>query len=478
MLEGGQAVVGDVGNRGHAQADDLGRRMAGIVGDGDGELVGTKVVGGRGVDPGTGCRVDAGRAVRRIAGDAEIAAIGEAVSIAGCQGAAEGGVFVTRACGVTAKDGGVVDGADADRDGGSFADAAAGNGVGVAVCPVEVGVGGVGDGAQRGVDDADGAVVPLSDGGDDRGALEAVGAGAVAAGDQVGGEGGVFGGGQSVIRNITHRADIHRHGCRSGNRAAIAHGVTEGRRAIEISRRCEGHRPVSIEYRRPTAATGDGGNGQSRAFRIGIVTEQTRGRDRDRRVFDSRCRICRDHRHVVGAGDGDCHRVGIGCQRGIGRFNGVGQNQRLTLAEEIKRTVAARAGGERPGDRAACCRIRCQCASGHAQHCLELIVGQRIGASKSAARRYAVHRHGCGIADIGVSDGHRAAGCKRGIGFGERGGIRAVADHRRIIGASNDDVEIFGIGISAIENADWIAHGQGFARREKIQIRRGRVIRP
>src|SRR5207249_8623172 len=83
---------------------------------------------------------------------------------------------------------------------GGLGDAADGDGAGVAVRGVVVGARGVADGAVG--QEGDRAVAALGHAAERGGALEIVRGGAVGAGEHVGGEHGVFVGGQRVVGDI------------------------------------------------------------------------------------------------------------------------------------------------------------------------------------------------------------------------------------------------------------------------------------
>ena len=84
VLIGRGSVVCDISYRGDGDRNDLGRSVAGIVGNSNGEIVGAIIICDRCIDPGTSCRVNRGCTMGWIIGNGVYATVVEPIDISGC----------------------------------------------------------------------------------------------------------------------------------------------------------------------------------------------------------------------------------------------------------------------------------------------------------------------------------------------------------------------------------------------------------
>ena len=122
----------------------------------------------------------------------------------------------------------------------------------------------------------------------------------------------------------------------------------------------------------------------------------------------------------------------------VNAFERIGQDQSFTLGQEVER-FATRV--KAPAQVVQCTRLgRVGRLTGQAEHGLESVVAQWVGASKAAARGHAVQCHSHCVGQVGIVQRQRAAGGQPAIAFRQRTGgavAAAQADHRRIVRASH-----------------------------------------
>ncbi len=149
----------------------------------------------------------------------------------------------------------------------------------------------------------------------------AVAADAVVAEHAGGGDGqrGVFVGRVAVgngTREIVNGRHVDRHGGGVGAAVAVADGVGEARRAVEVQR----GRELDIATHQGHRAIGrilHGEDSENVAIRVRVVGQQRRRQDGKRRVLGRAEGIVHCVGHVVHRGDRDVHRGGVGSPVGV-----------------------------------------------------------------------------------------------------------------------------------------------------------------
>ena len=254
-----------------------------------------------------------------------------------------------------------------------------------------------------------------------------------------------MGWGERVSAVAAQREHAERAGRRS-HRDRTARRVVF-HRAVAVGVECEaGHR-----HRLPVQGIED------------VVAQHVARGIRCRGVLVHGLGVVNQRQAVIGAGDGDGHRLGVGViggTAGIGGLYRVSQNQGLARGQEVK---DLRSRVEVPVDAVRIgLKRRARFATIHRQHGEQGGVGRqgaRIGAANRDRRGRDTHRVQ-GV-DIGNAEGaSRRQGCVR---FSQRGASTVAGIHRdvrRIVGAGYRDSQRRGAAVTIIV-LDGIGKGVG-----------------